>query len=91
MRESRNDRPVGRIVGLWRYPVKSMGAETLPEVDVGWHGLAGDRRWAFIRNGVARSGFPWLTLRERGDMNHYLPSFVEPARPDKSPAVVRTP
>jgi uncharacterized protein YcbX len=83
--------PVGRVVGLWRYPVKSMGAEALPEVEVGWHGLAGDRRWAFVRNGVARSGFPWLTLRDRGDLNHYRPSFVEPDRPDKSPTVVRTP
>ena len=91
MRESGNGRLVGRVVGLWRYPVKSMGAEALPEVEVNWHGLAGDRRWAFVRSGVARSGFPWLTLRERGDLNHYLPSFVEPARPDKSATVVRTP
>jgi uncharacterized protein len=86
-----NGRHVGRVVGLWRYPVKSMGAEALAEAEVSWHGLAGDRRWAFIRNGVAQSGFPWLTLREREDMSHYRPSFVEPARPDKSPTVVRTP
>jgi uncharacterized protein len=86
-----NDRPIGRVVGLWRYPVKSMAAEALPDIDVGWHGLAGDRRWAFVRNGVAQSGFPWFTLRNRGDLNHYRPSFVEPHRPDKSPTVVRTP
>jgi len=88
---SRNGRYVGRVVGLWRYPVKSMGAEPLAEVDVSWHGFAGDRRWAFIRNGAVQSGFPWLTLRERGDMGHYRPSFVDPARPDTSPTVVRTP
>lgn len=86
-----NGRPVGRVAGLWRYPVKSMGAEALAEADVSWHGFAGDRRWAFIRNGVVQSGFPWLTLRDRGDLNHYQPSFVDPARPDKSPTVVRTP
>lgn len=91
MDNSPNGRHVGRVVGLWRYPVKSMGAEALAEVDVSWHGLAGDRRWAFIRNGAVQSGFPWLTLRERGDLSHYRPSFVEPARPDKSPLVVRTP
>jgi MOSC domain-containing protein len=91
MHSLRNSRYVGRVVGLWRYPVKSMGAEALADVDVSWHGLAGDRRWAFIREGVTQSGFPWLTLRDRGDLNHYLPSFVEPARPDKSPTVVRTP
>ena len=42
---------VGRVAGLWRYPVKSMAAERLENVEVSWHGLAGDRRWAFIRDG----------------------------------------
>lgn len=91
MDDSLSRRLVGRVVGLWRYPVKSMGAEELAEAGVSWHGLAGDRRWAFIRNGAVQSGFPWLTLREREDMNHYRPSFLEPARPDESPTVVRTP
>ncbi len=88
---SLNHRQVGRVLGLWRYPVKSMDAEELAEAEVSWHGLANDRRWAFIRDGVVQSGFPWLTLRERGDLRHYRPSLVEPARPDKSPTVVRTP
>ncbi|HEX5664723.1 MAG TPA: MOSC domain-containing protein [Xanthomonadaceae bacterium] len=91
MHDSRNHSPAGRVVGLWRYPVKSMAAEALAEVDVSWHGLAGDRRWAFIRSDAPRSGFPWFTLRQRADLNHYRPSFVEPERPDKSPTVVRTP
>jgi len=91
MDSSSNGRRVGRVAGLWRYPVKSMGCDALTEVDVSWHGLAGDRRWAFIRNSVAHNGFPWLTLRERGDMSHYRPSFVTPARPDNSLLVVRTP
>lgn len=91
MNHSRSCKCVGRVVGLWRYPIKSMGAEALAEVDVSWHGLAGDRRWAYIRDGVAQSGFPWLTLRERADMSHYCPSFAEPSRPDKSPTIVRTP
>lgn len=88
---NRNGKRVGRVVGLWRYPVKSMGSEVLDAVDVSWHGLAGDRRWAFVRDGVERSGFPWLTLRQRADMRHYLPSFVDPARPDGSATLVRTP
>lgn len=82
---------VGRVLGLWRYPVKSMAGEALPEVDVSWHGFAGDRRWAFVRKGVPQSGFPWLTLRDRADLARYQPSFVEPARPDKSAVMVRTP
>ena len=82
---------IGRIVGLWRYPVKSMGAEALEEVDVSWFGLTGDRRWAFVRNEAESNNFPWLTIRERNDINHYLPSFVDPSRPDKSATTVRTP
>ncbi len=65
MQESKDGKPVGRVVGLWRYPVKSMAAETLTEVEVSWQGFAGDRRWAFVRGGVIQSGFPWLTLRQR--------------------------
>ncbi len=82
---------VGRLVGLWRYPVKSMGAEALDQVSVSWHGLAGDRRWAFIRQGSVRSGFPWHTIRQQSDMNRYVPSFTDPAKPDHSPTVVKTP
>jgi uncharacterized protein YcbX len=83
--------PAGRVAGLWRYPVKSMGAEALDAADVGWHGLAGDRRWAFVRDAVAGSGFPWLTLRERGDLARFVPAFADPSRPDRSPLTVRTP
>jgi uncharacterized protein len=88
---SRRGVEVGRVKALWRYPVKSMGAESLSKVEVSWQGLAGDRRWAFVREGMVRSGFPWLTIRERSDLSHFLPSFLEPDRPDVSRTVVRTP
>ncbi len=91
MHRSGSGSPVGLVVGLWRYPVKSMAAEALAEVGVSWHGLAGDRRWAFIRNDSENSGFPWLTIRERGDLGHYQPSFVEVDRPDHARTLVRTP
>ena len=84
-------REIGRLVGLWRYPVKSMAEESLDAVDVSWHGLAGDRRWAFVQDGMPRNGFPWQTIRELPAMRHYLPSFVEPGRPDDSRTMVRTP
>ena len=84
-------RTTGRVIGLWRYPVKSMAGESLTEVDVGWHGLVGDRRWAFARDEVPQSGFPWLTIRQRPEMSRYTPSFVDPDRPDKSRTVVTTP
>ncbi len=88
---SESEQVVGRVAQLWRYPVKSMAGEPLQEADVSWDGLAGDRRWAFVRPGLERSGFPWLTLRERRELALHRPSLADPARPDASPAVVRTP
>src|SRR5512140_2854909 len=82
---------VGRVVGPWRYPVKSMAGEAMAECEASWHGIAGDRRWAFVKPDAVQSGFPWLTLRQRPDMHHYRPSFVDPLQPDKSATVVRTP
>lgn len=37
---------VGRVLEVWRYPVKSMGGESLRRAVVGELGLAGDRGWA---------------------------------------------
>lgn len=82
---------VGRVTAVLRYPVKSMAAEPLEEVDVSWHGLSGDRRWAFVRPGVPSNGMPWLTLRQRNDLNAYRPYWMEPERPDASGVIVRTP
>jgi uncharacterized protein len=82
---------VGRVAALWRYPVKSMAAEPLEAVEVSWAGFAGDRRWAFVRSGIERSGFPWMTIRQRSNMGEYRPSFVDPFRPDDSRTVVSTP
>ena len=84
-------RVVGRVAGLWRYPVKSMAPERLEHVGVSWHGLAGDRRWAFLDERRVGSGFPWLTLRQRPDLARYRPSLRTPDRPDRSPVVVATP
>jgi uncharacterized protein len=82
---------VGRLSEIWRYPVKSMAGESLPRIEVSWQGLAGDRRWAFIRPGIPRSGFSWLTIRQQPRMWHYHPAFADPADPDRSRTVVRTP
>ena len=82
---------VGRVVALWRYPVKSMAGQVLDVADVGWHGIAGDRRWAFVQERLVRSDFPWLTMRERSDLGRYRPAFADESRPEKSETVVRTP
>lgn len=82
---------VGRVVGLYRYPVKSMAAEALTDATVSWHGLAGDRRWALVRTDRPASGFPWLTIRERPELWGYRPVLVDASRPDGSAVDVRTP
>jgi len=85
------EREVGRVNALWRYPVKSMAGESLQNVNVGWHGLAGDRRWAFIRAGMERSGFPWLTIREAPELWRYQPYFTDPDNVEGSQTLVKTP
>ena len=37
---------IGRVAEVWRYPVKSMGGETLMAAPIGPGGIAGDRGWA---------------------------------------------
>ena len=51
---------LGTIREIYRYPVKSMAGEAQRAATIGWHGLDGDRRFAFRRIGDT-SGFPWLS------------------------------
>jgi MOSC domain-containing protein len=47
----------GRVVEVWRYPVKSMGGERVDRADVTPRGLVDDRRWAVVgRDGRIGSG-----------------------------------
>jgi len=43
---------LGKVVGIWRYPVKSMGGERLERCEVGARGIPGDRGWA-VRDELA--------------------------------------
>ena len=54
-----------RIVGLHRYPVKSLGGQTLEQAMVEPRGLAGDRRWMMV---TPEGRF--LTRRELPAMAH---------------------
>ncbi len=81
--DKRTIEPVGRVEALYRYPVKSMRGEAISEIDLTWHGFAGDRRFAFVRSDYP-SGFPWLTARQIPAMLTYVACFTDPARPDDS-------
>jgi hypothetical protein len=74
---------VGRVAAIYRYPVKSMRGERIDETRVQWHGLVGDRRFAFVRGGNT-SNFPWLTAREVPGLLRYVPYFVDAADPGAS-------
>lgn len=81
---------VGRVKELWRYPVKSMAGECLSESKVGWHGLAGDRRFAFVRTGN-KTGLPWLSARELPQLILYAAQFANPQDIERSSILVQTP
>jgi uncharacterized protein YcbX len=68
---------VGTVDSLWRYPIKSMAGEALPEAFVGYAGVYGDRIFAFLNSAGAR-GFPYFTGRDRREMLLYRPRFRNP-------------
>lgn len=64
--------PIGRVVEIARYPVKSMAGIPAESAVLGWHGLEGDRRFAFRRIGDG-GGFPWLSASRLPEMLLYRP------------------
>jgi MOSC domain-containing protein len=81
---------IGHVEAIFRYPVKSMRGERLEVAELGWHGLAGDRRLALRRVGD-RGGFPWLTASKMPDLLLYAPCRPEGAPPGELPSHVRSP
>ena len=81
---------IGRIHALARYPVKSMAGIALESAFIGWHGLQGDRRFAFRRlddNG----GFPWLSASRLPELLLYQPTGLDEHAKEPLPTHVRTP
>ena len=75
---------IGRVDSVWRYPVKSMRGEALPEIFAGFSGVYGDRLFAF-KSSAAPPGFPYLTGREHHEMLLYQPHFRHPEKAAKPP------
>jgi len=73
---------VGRVESVWRYPVKSMQGEVLPEIFAGFSGIYGDRLFAF-KSSATPVGFPYLTGREAHEMLLYRPRFRHPDKAAK--------
>ncbi|MFT3841541.1 MAG: MOSC domain-containing protein [Myxococcaceae bacterium] len=79
--------PIATIEALYRYPVKSMAGEPLQRAELGWHGLAGDRRLA-LRKVDDRGGFPFLTAGKMPELVRFVP---ETSAGEPLPSHVRTP
>ena len=81
---------LGRVCELVRYPVKSMAGTVTESAFLGWHGLDGDRRFAFRRLGD-ESGFPWLTASRVPELLLYHPVGLDESTGEPLPTHVRTP
>lgn len=81
---------LGRISAIYRYPVKSMAGELLDVVRLGWHGIEGDRRFAFRRLND-KSNFPWLTASKLPELILYKPFGIDSSSAELLPTQVRTP
>ena len=82
--------PIGRIRELARYPVKSMAGTPVDSVQLGLHGIAGDRRLAFRRKDDA-SSFPWLSASRLPQLIRYQPVAVAETWNEPRYTHVRTP
>jgi uncharacterized protein len=81
---------LGHVFELVRYPIKSMAGTATESAFLGWHGLDGDRRFAFRRMGDD-SGFPWLTASRVAELLLYHPFGLDESTGEPLPTRVRTP
>ena len=81
---------LGHVHQLTRYPVKSMAGIATDSAFLGWHGLAGDRRFA-LRRLDDKSGFPWLTASRLPELVLYQPLGLDENDEEPTPTHVRSP
>jgi uncharacterized protein YcbX len=81
---------IGRVYELATYPVKSMAGARTESAHLGFHGLAGDRRFAF-RRVDDRSGFPFLSASGFPELLTYTPIGASEVGGVPLPTHVRTP
>jgi hypothetical protein len=81
---------LGHVCELVRYPVKSMAGTVTDSAFLGWHGLDGDRRFAFRRLGDD-GGFPWLVATRVPELLLYHPVGLDESAGEPLPTHIRTP
>lgn len=82
--------PIGHVREIVGYPVKSMAGVPTESAFLGWHGLDGDRRFAFRRVGDTGS-FPFLTASRFPGLLLYHPLRLDEGAGEPLPTHVRTP
>ncbi len=77
---------LGRVAQIYRYPVKSMGGESLDRVELGDGGLPGDRAWAVLDGGAISGG------KKIGGLMHCRARYLEtPPASGSGPAQIELP
>ena len=67
-----------------------MAGEQITSAELGWHGIEGDRRYAFMRTGNM-SGFPWLTASRMPELIRYKAYYHKGADASQPTLHVRSP
>jgi len=81
---------LGHVREIARYPVKSMAGVATGSAFLGWHGLGGDRRFAFRRM-EDEGSFPWLSASRLPELILYQPFGIDELSGEPLPTHVRTP
>lgn len=81
---------IGHVREIVRHPIKSMAGVPTESATLGWHGLDGDRRFAFRRIG-ADGAFPWLSASRLPELVLYQPVDLCDSDGELLPTRVRTP
>jgi len=76
-------RTIGRVREVWRYPVSSVGGETLASITVSPEGIAGDRRFALFDPETGLAAAPEKETRWRPAL------FITASQPDLGLPVLR--
>src|SRR5213080_2304575 len=70
---------IGRVVSLWRYPVKSMMGEELNATEVTERGLLGDRQFAIVDLATGKVGGA-KNPKKWGNFFDFRAAYIEPPR-----------
>jgi uncharacterized protein YcbX len=81
---------IGQVREIVRYPIKSMAGVATESAVLGWHGLDGDRRFAFRRIGDD-GAFPWLSASRMPELVLYQPVGLDNGGSELLPTHVRSP